>query len=201
MTTTSQSNADQKAELRKAVMSRRNAVPVDERKDAAARISDVALTLDVVKGATILGGYWPIRSEIDPRAMTEALRADGKVIALPAVLDKTTIDFRRWQSEADLVDAGFGTFAPGDHAETIYPDVILAPMVGFDRRGIRLGYGGGYYDRYVERLINMDKRPLLVGIAHSCQEVERVPNEVYDIALDCVVTEKEFIICSSGTLA
>lgn len=192
--------ADLKAGLRKSVMARRNAVPLGSRSEAASAITERALMIPQLQQARVVGGYWPIRSEIDPRGLIEGLRQTEKVITLPVVLDSTRIDFRLWETDDDLVDAGFGTFAPGEAAPTTVPDVILAPMVGFDRRGIRLGYGGGYYDRYVERLIELDKRPFLIGIAHSCQEVEQVPNDVFDIALDCVVTEAELVVCSAGRL-
>ncbi len=71
----------------------------------------------------------------------------------------------------------------------VYPDILIVPMVAFDKRLYRLGYGGGFYDRYIEKLIKK-KKPLLIGLAHSCQKIHRVPNNEYDRKLDLIITEK-----------
>jgi 5-formyltetrahydrofolate cyclo-ligase len=96
------------------------------------------------------------------------------------------LQFRIWGADAPLYEAGFGTLAPSDLAPRAEPDLILMPLLGYDRTGTRLGYGGGYYDR---TLAAMTKRPMLVGLAFSAQALDHIPREAHDIPLDAVVTE------------
>jgi 5-formyltetrahydrofolate cyclo-ligase len=94
---------------------------------------------------------------------------------------------RLWEQGTPLYEAGFGTLAPSELAPQVEPDVIVMPLLGFDSRGTRLGYGGGYYDRTLAKL---GKRPRLIGLAFSVQEISEIPHEPHDIPLDAVVTEK-----------
>ena len=138
-----------------------------------------------------LASYVPIRSEIDPSAMLREARADGRVLALPAITGPTAIVFRRWVPGESLIGGRFGTRAPALSAPIVEPDLILLPLVAFDRSGARLGYGRGFYDRAIAVLHAHGRRPRLVGIAFSVQEVPRIPREPHDIRLDWIVTETE----------
>ena len=112
-------------------------------------------------------------------------------IALPAVVNPTTMVFRRYRPGDPLIPGGLGTRSPSIAAPVVEPDVILIPMVGFDRSGTRLGHGGGFYDRTLAALHARGRRPPLVGLAFSVQEVPRIPHEPHDIRLDWIVTEIE----------
>jgi 5-formyltetrahydrofolate cyclo-ligase len=112
-------------------------------------------------------------------------------VCLPVVVgDEQPLELRLWEQGTPLYEAGFGTLAPSELAPRVEPDVIIMPLLGFDRRGTRLGYGGGYYDRTLERL---SKRPRLVGLAFAAQQLATVPREPHDVPLDIVVTEEGVI--------
>ena len=109
-------------------------------------------------------------------------------VCLPVVLgDDLPLELRLWEQGTPLYEAGFGTLAPSELAPQVEPDVILMPLLGFDSRGTRLGYGGGYYDRTLEKL---RKKPRLIGLAFAAQELEIVPREAHDVPLDMVITEQ-----------
>lgn len=143
----------------------------------------------------IIGLYWPIKGEIDCFELLASLRKVGVSLALPVCLDKDEayMDFRFWRSDAELVSAGFGTRAPSDLAGIVYPDVVIAPLVGFDGWRNRLGYGAGYYDRYIARASERKARPLVIGYGFAIQQVDKLPQGRYDQPLDLVITDKGLI--------
>jgi len=141
-----------------------------------------------------IAGYWPTDEEMDPRPLLYLLEERGHVLCLPCVVGDHLI-FRHWTSHTPLMPGRFGTSEPSTDAEPIIPQIILVPLIGFNRKGVRLGQGKGYYDRALAALKrNQDVHTL--GIAYGCQEVsEDLPQESHDILLDAVATEKELIIC------
>jgi 5-formyltetrahydrofolate cyclo-ligase len=140
-----------------------------------------------IEKGEVVAGYWPIRDEMDVKSVVARLMDAGQPVCLPVVLgDEQPLELRLWEDGAPLYEAGFGTLAPAEDAPRAAPDVILMPLLGFDKRGTRLGYGGGYYDRTLERL---SKRPRLVGVAFAAQELEDIPREPHDVPLDTIVTE------------
>jgi 5-formyltetrahydrofolate cyclo-ligase len=104
------------------------------------------------------------------------------------VVDPKTMVFRRYRPGEPMMVGGFGTLAPTSDAPVVVPDLIILPMVAFDRTGTRLGHGAGFYDR---ALAAIAPRPPLLGLAFSVQEVDRIPHEAHDIRLDWIVTERE----------
>ena len=118
-----------------------------------------------------------------------ALREQGARLCLPVILDKTTIAFRELVRGAALVDMGFGTLGPDVEAEVLDPTVMLVPLAAFDRRGHRIGYGAGHYDRAIARLVETGRPARLVGIAFNCQEVPVVPDEWHDVIIPEILTE------------
>jgi 5-formyltetrahydrofolate cyclo-ligase len=139
-----------------------------------------------------VAGYWPIRSEIDPRPIMQALAAGSVVLALP-VIEDDELSFRAWKPWEPLVPGGgFGTLGPSAAAPIVAPRTVLAPLAAFDRSGGRLGYGKGYYDRALMRLAGAG--PVnAIGLAYACQEVPHVPMTPQDRRLDAIVTELETI--------
>ncbi|MGD9919313.1 MAG: 5-formyltetrahydrofolate cyclo-ligase [Paenirhodobacter sp.] len=140
-------------------------------------------------GGAALSGYLPIRSEIDPRP---AMAAHPGPVGVPVILGPAQpLIFRRWTPEARLVEGPFGAMVPEEGAEVV-PRVLIVPLVAFDRRGFRLGYGGGFYDRTLERL--RARGPVTaIGFAFAAQELPEVPTEPTDQPLDLIVTEKGVI--------
>jgi 5-formyltetrahydrofolate cyclo-ligase len=180
-----------KSALRAGALARRAALTSEQRAAANAAIAGRVKAVLAVLKPRVIAGYVPIRSECDPSAILERARASGIAVALPAVVDRKSIAFRLHEAGAALAPSGFGTMAPGADAPSADPDLILVPLVGFDRRGHRLGYGRGYYDRAIASARAKGRRVPLVGLAFSVQEVEAIPAEAHDVRLDWVVTEKE----------
>jgi 5-formyltetrahydrofolate cyclo-ligase len=178
-----------KKSLRADALARRDALDEFWRVEAAMKMAETAeKTLHFLRG-TVVSGFWPMRSEVDVRPMMFALREKGARLCLPAILDRTTIVFRELVAEAPMVDMGFGTQGPHEAAEVLDPALMLVPLAAFDRRGHRLGYGAGYYDRAIARLEEKGTAPRLIGVAFDCQEVGRVPDEPHDVPLPEVITE------------
>lgn len=182
-----------KPALRAAAMTRRDALPPHERGERSQAIAERCRAIIIAAAPRCLAGYLPIRSEVDPRPILEAARAAGTEIVLPAVINPTTIVFRRWRPGDALIAGKFGTLAPPLTAPILDPDLILIPLIGFDRSGARLGHGLGFYDRALGAIHAHGRRPPLVGLAFSVQEVPRISHEPHDIRLDWIVTETEIL--------
>lgn len=177
----------EKALLRKAVRARREALSPDFRAEAAKAICFHFFDKIAFAPEDAIAGYWRIRDEADCQPILVRLMDGGQMVVLPAVTGADEpLQFRVWGADAPLYEAGFGTLAPSDLAPRAEPDLILMPLLGFDKAGTRLGYGGGYYDRTLARL---GKRPMLVGLAFSAQGLEHIPRDAHDVPLDAVVTE------------
>jgi 5-formyltetrahydrofolate cyclo-ligase len=181
------SDIDQaKFALRQVAQARRSALTENFRAAVAGAIAEHLLAAHTVAG-TVTAGYWPIRDEVDTRMLIQGLRDRGQTILLPAIIDpERPLVFRTWSDGETLELGPFGTRAPPAGAPEMAPDLILLPLLAFDPAGTRLGYGGGYYDRTIASL---PRRPQLVGLAFEAQEMDELPRDTHDIALDAVVTE------------
>ena len=177
-----------KKQLRSEALARRDTLDPQVRIEAALKLAEAAERFDVAPG-TVVSGFFPIKSEMDLRPLMFALGAKGARLCLPVIVDREWIAFRELVRTAPLIDTGFGTVGPGPEAEVLEPDIMLVPLAAFDARGHRIGYGAGYYDRYIARLRDAGRDPALTGIAFDCQQVERVPDEVHDIPLPRILTE------------
>jgi 5-formyltetrahydrofolate cyclo-ligase len=177
-----------KAALRVAAHKRRAAFHPSLRNEAAkAAAVHFFEAVPIAKGE-VVAGYWPIRDEMDIKSVVARLMDAGQPVCLPVVLgDEQPLELRLWEDGAPLYEAGFGTLAPAEEAPRAAPDVIIMPLLGFDKHGTRLGYGGGYYDR---TLAGLAKRPRLIGFAFALQEVDLIPREAHDVPLDAIVTEQ-----------
>ena len=176
-----------KAALRSAALERRDGLPADVRRASSHAVADRVLAiLTAARPTGPVAGFWPIRSEIDPRPVLERLAGLDIPLCLPAVT-ADGLQFRLWRPGDPLRAAGFGLSEPPPQAAACTPDVMLVPLAAFDRRGHRIGYGAGHYDRAIARLCPR----LTLGLAFSVQAVETVPDEPHDRALDWIVTERE----------
>jgi 5-formyltetrahydrofolate cyclo-ligase len=181
-----------KAELRRRILALRDAITAEQRIEmglAAAAHGNAHINIE--PGA-IVSGFFPIRSEIDIRPLMDALRVKGARLCVPTILDRQTIEFRELVRGGQLIDTGFGTVGPGGDAPVLVPDLMLMPLAAFDRRGHRIGYGAGHYDRAIDRIRQAGKAPRLFGIAFSVQEVAHVPDGPHDRCMDAIVTEKGY---------
>lgn len=136
-----------------------------------------------------LAGYMAMRTEIDPIA---AMAAHAGPVGVPVILGPgQALKFREWTPGCAMIEGDFGAFIPKEGA-WIDPEVLIVPLVGWDRRGFRLGYGGGFYDRTLEGL--RAKRPTLaIGFAFAAQELPEVPIEATDQRLDAIITDQGIV--------
>jgi 5-formyltetrahydrofolate cyclo-ligase len=157
---------------------------------AAEAVSErVAALLAGFPRTTIVAGYWPIGTELDVRHTLSHLDLIGFGCALPIVVAKgEPLVFRTWTPQTPMERSGLGILAPAATVPEVDPDVLLVPLLAFDRAGYRLGYGAGFYDRTLERL-RRSKRVTAIGIGFAGQEMDSVPRDQYDQPLDWLVTE------------
>lgn len=140
-----------------------------------------------------VGVYLGFGHELDPLPLVRALVRRGAVVGLPVVVrNRHPLVFRRYLPNVLMQQSGFGISEPGVRARPVMPDLVLAPLVGVDRTGTRLGYGGGFYDRTIERWRRRGHRPEIIGLAFEVQFVPRLPAGRHDVRLHGLITEAAF---------
>jgi 5-formyltetrahydrofolate cyclo-ligase len=184
---------EQKPDLRRDALVRRDALPAELRAQAAELIAAREFPLGV--DGAIVAGFMPIKSELNPLPLMRKLAAAGALLALPAVAGPgKPLIMRAWGFGEPLASGVWGIREPRSEAPEVAPDILIVPLLAFDRRGQRIGYGAGYYDLTIAAL--RSKRPTAaVGIAFAAQEIAAVPATPRDAALDLVLTEREVIDC------
>jgi 5-formyltetrahydrofolate cyclo-ligase len=183
---------DSKAALRREATARRDVVPAELRQAAAETIAARQFPLELAPG-TVVSGFMPMKSEINPLPLLRSLAQAGAGLALPVVSGRgKPLIMRVWQWGEPLNAGVWGIREPRPEAKEVDPDILLVPLLAFDRSGFRLGYGGGYYDLTIAGL-RARKTITAVGIALSAQEVGQVPTTPRDARLDLVLTEREII--------
>ena len=185
---------DAKAALRRQARARRDALPTGERAAAAqaiaARPFPVAVTADA-----IVAGFMPMGSEINPIPLMRKLADFGARLALPAVAGRgKPLTMRAFAFGETLVPGTWGIREPAPEAPEVAPDILIVPLLAFDRSGQRIGYGAGYYDMTVAAL-RARKTIIACGVAFAAQEISSVPTTPRDVRLDLVLTEREVIDC------
>ena len=172
--------AEAKAGLRQRAMAARNACNPALGQDLARHVLE---NCPPPPGA-VVAGYWPMGDEIDIRPLLYALAARGVVLCLPETPPRGhPLVFKTWQPGAALLPGRFGTSHPA--GEILRPDFVLVPLLAFDAKGNRLGYGGGYYDRTLAAL----PEAFRLGCAFAAQEVETVPTGDNDLKIHAIATE------------
>ena len=183
---------DLKATLRKQCFAKRrdaHAADLAANLEASRAAMEHFLAARLHTGAEVISGYRPIRTEIDPTPLMEALHAAGHRLCVPVIQGRgLALAFREWHPEAEMTEGAFGALIPATGA-WLEPQLLIAPLLAFDTQGWRLGYGGGFYDRSLQEL-RAKRRTLAVGFAYSAQQADTVPHEPTDQPLDAVVTEQ-----------
>ena len=136
----------------------------------------------------IIGGYFPVNFEIDDLVLLRKFEKNRFNISLPVIKKNFQMDFCEWSFSSPLKVNKYGIPEP-EIKNIVYPDILLIPLVAFDKNLNRLGYGGGYYDRYIKKL-SKKKKIIKIGLAFSVQKINKVPINVYDQKLDYIVTNK-----------
>ena len=188
--------ASQKAALRMEARNRRKGLLIEHPEAdwmAADRVNDMLAAVKIRRAGT-LAIYKALGAELDPRPLADNLAKQGWSIALPCVeTEDAPIVFRAWKPGERLAHDLTGLPAPLASSPEIRPDLILVPLLAFDRTGGRLGQGGGHYDRTLAALRHAGAAPPAIGFAYSGQEVPRLPREPHDQPLDGILTEAGYI--------
>jgi 5-formyltetrahydrofolate cyclo-ligase len=181
-----------KAALRAEAIERRDALPPEMRKAAAETIAACGFPLRISPDVTV-SGFMPLKSEINPLPLMQKLAEQGARLALPVVAGRgQPLVMRQWAWGEPLASGVWGIREPNADVPEVEPDILLVPLLAFDRAGHRIGYGAGYYDMTITGL--RAKKPITaVGIAFAAQEIAAVPATPRDARLDLVLTEKEVI--------
>jgi 5-formyltetrahydrofolate cyclo-ligase len=179
-----------KSDLRAVALAARDALSSEQRAAAAQATAARGLPFEIAAG-TVVSGYSPIRSEIDPVPLMRALAAQGARLALPAVMARgKSLAFRAWSPNDRLMLGPLGILEPSPAAAELVPDIMLVPLAAFDRAGHRIGYGAGHYDFTLAHL-RKGKAITAIGLAFAAQEIASVPALAHDVALDYVLTETQ----------
>ena len=183
---------DSKAALRREALARRDAMPRELRADAAEAIAARPFPVAVEPGA-VVSGFMPMKSEINPVPLLRKLADAGATLALPVVAGKgSPLIMRAWSFGEPLAAGVWGIREPRPDAPEVFPDILIVPLLAFDRRGHRIGYGAGYFDMTIAAL-RVRKPVVAAGIAFAAQEVAEIPTTPRDARLDLVLTEREVI--------
>ena len=179
---------EQKAKERTAAYARRKAA-FGQGLDEAANAWLLGY-LAIHSDAEVISGYMPMRTEISPLATMTIMHGQQKRICVPVIVGKAKpLEFCEWTPDCEMTEGAFGALIPVGTG-VLEPDLLITPLLAWDRKGYRLGYGGGFYDRTLE-LLRAKRSTIAVGFAYSAQEVPRVPREPTDQRLNALVTEKE----------
>ena len=171
---------------RERLISGRTGVPPAERRGWGTEIEPRLRAVLSEQPGRLLGAYWPFRAEFDPRPLIDWAIAEGRGIALPVVIDKKgPLEYRAWRPGEALVDGVWNIPVP-EKRDIVLPQIILAPLVGFDPDCYRLGYGGGFFDR---TLAAMAPRPLAIGVGFAAARLDTIHPQPFDIPMDIIVTE------------
>jgi 5-formyltetrahydrofolate cyclo-ligase len=181
-----------KAELRRDAIARRDALPAETRAAAAEKLASRPFPLAIAPGA-VVSGFMPLNSEINPLPLMRRLSANGARLALPVIAGRgKPLTMRSWKLGDELGRGQWNIREPKPEATEVEPDILLVPLLAFDRTGHRIGYGAGYYDMTIAGL--RARKPIIaIGLSFAAQEVPAVPAIPRDARLDLVLTELEAI--------
>lgn len=178
----------EKARLRKQLLDQRESLSLDFIKIASSKIQDNLRKVEFYRTAGSIGGYYAIGSEVRTQDILQEILNSGKDLALPKVV-KNDLVFKKIKSFSDLEIGNFSIMEPKDRCEIIKTiDVVIVPAIALTRDCYRLGYGFGYYDRYLH-----GKRSKKIALSYAKQIIKSIPHDNHDVKMDCIVTEDEVI--------
>lgn len=189
---------DKRSTLRKHLRHTRRSLSPAQQHHAAQQLPKAVINQGLLNKHQKIAFYWPNDGEVDPSLLlTEAHKLNHHCY-LPVLTTANSLDFFRYHPGDELKNNRFGIPEPVNRLQHCNPwelDLVFLPLVGFDRQGGRLGMGGGFYDRTFDITLNNleSSRPRLIGLAHSCQEIDSLPVESWDVPLSDIITEEEVI--------
>ncbi|PCI87185.1 MAG: 5-formyltetrahydrofolate cyclo-ligase [Hyphomicrobiales bacterium] len=164
--------------------------------DAGSAFGDICKYIDEITAKSpqetpLISLYNAIGAEFDLTELAAALRQKNVNLCMPVVVEiGGPLIFREWLEDSEMVEDLFRILSPSDANEQVHPDIVFVPLLAFDRKGFRLGYGGGFYDR---TLAQLGEEIVSIGVGFAGQEMHKVPTGEFDSAVDYILTEKEFI--------
>jgi 5-formyltetrahydrofolate cyclo-ligase len=184
-----------KDELRRRFLSLRNSMSKEERLMLSKVIQERLLSLSEFKKSSIVGCYSAIGSEVDTSIIASHVLIQGKVLAYPRVLGMGKMEFRAVSDPMlDLTLGKYSILEPLESCKLIEPDLLIVPAIAWDEHGYRIGYGKGYYDRYMKsRSSHVYKTSVYIGLAYDFQVISSIPHTIHDAKVDIIVTEKRVI--------
>ena len=183
---------EDKHQIRKKMLTLRSGIPPDVRRAACGYVCEKLLSIPLVDGE-VVAAYYSMRSEIDVSEAVNALLLHKNRVCMPVVTEAEMIlKFLELTADSTLKNGAHGTREPAG-GEVVVPATVWVPLLAFDRRGNRLGYGGGYYDATLAFLKKTNPSLRCIGVGYSLQETDALPVEPHDMTLDMIVTEKEII--------
>lgn len=184
-------NNKEKANLRKFLLENRDAMSFDLIKIASKQVQKSLRKLDVFRQAKSIASYYPIGSEVKTQEIMQEILSEGKTLALPKVKGDD-LEFRKVTDFGNLEKAGFGIMEPKDWCSVVEEiDLVLVPTVGVTRSGVRLGYGFGYYDRFLKKT-----SAKTIALTYAKQIVRHIPQAENDVKVNWIVTENDCINAS-----
>lgn len=182
----------EKARLRKQFLDQRESLSLDFIQITSSKIQENLRKIEYYRKAQSIGGYFAIGSEVRTQNILQEILNSGRELALPRV-EKKDLVFKKITSFSDLEMGNFSVMEPKERCETVKKlDVILVPAIALTREGYRLGYGFGYYDRYLH-----GKQSKKIALSYYKQVVKSIPHDDHDIKMDCIVTEEDLIYLKS----
>lgn len=182
-----------KSALRQTFLERRAQLAPAAQKESAAKVCEVFFKNVSVPEGAVVAGYWPIRNELDDLPILRELLRRGHSCALPQVAGESSpLVFRAWDEAAPMKAGRYGIMEPAD-SPVVIPDIILVPLLAFDKRGYRLGYGAGFYDRTLAH-IRKTAAVFSVGLAYEAQRYGEIPADETDIMLDMIISDQDVYI-------
>ena len=194
---------EEKKRLRKQILALRDAMPADEREEKSRRIAEMLVSMPLYDGTDILLTYVNYQSEVDTTDLVNKALADGKRVFAPKVSGET-MEFYQLTGMEDLQEGYKGIREPvcGEmfDAETVKGQMLmLMPGAVFDEECHRIGYGKGFYDRYLKRLLKTGISVQTLALCYECQVLSKIPFEKHDVRPQAILTEMQFRRCSNGT--
>lgn len=186
---------DQKKALRASAAAVRKVAHEALSSQAGLDLASIPFPVKPEAGRSVVSAFHPFRSEIDTKPLIGRLVADGWTTCLPIILGPgVPLIFRRWFPGEPTISGDMNIMRPLDEAPQVEPDVLIVPLLAFDAKGYRLGYGGGFYDRTLA-LLRAKKKVVAIGVGYSAQQVDSVPHDELDQPVDFVMTETGIITC------
>jgi 5,10-methenyltetrahydrofolate synthetase len=180
---------------RERLIAARLACSADERRQWSATIAERVAEFAGDLSGRIVSFYWPFRGEPDLRPLMDRVRAQGGEAALPVVIAKgQPLVFRSWKP-GEALEKGVWNIPVPNAGREVVPDIVLAPVVGFDDELFRLGYGGGFFDR---TFAAMARKPLAIGVGYACARIATIFPQPHDVPMDTIVTPEGVRVPKAG---